>query len=99
MLRRERLRRRAFGALWPACPGGAMAKRASAAKAAKKSDPVEINPGISAAGQWVVHRVGQPALAVNADQLDITDSGALIFIVGGAHTLPSLVVAADQYLY
>lgn len=76
-----------------------MAKRARTAKSTAKSDTHEVNPGIRAAGVWNVYRPGMGTLSINADQLDITDSGALIFIVGGANSAPQVVVAADQYLY
>ena len=73
-----------------------MAKRARPAK----SDSHEINPGVRAAGVWNVCRAGtMGTLAVNADHLDVTDSGALIFTVGNPELSPQIVVAADQYLY
>lgn len=73
-----------------------MAKRARSAK----SDSHEVNPGVSAAGVWHVFRSGAlGTLAVNADHLDVTESGALIFVIGGANAAPQIVVAADQYLY
>ena len=73
-----------------------MAKRAGA----KKSQFEELNPGFKAAGAWVVYRPGtMSALSINADHLDVTDSGALIFMVGGSNAPPQIVIAADQYLY
>jgi hypothetical protein len=73
-----------------------MAKRARAGK----SDAHELNPGVKAAGTWHVVRAGtMGTLAINADYLDVTDSGALIFMLGGANSPPQIVVAADQYLY
>ena len=73
-----------------------MAKRARTAK----PDSHEVNPGVRAAGTWKVYRAGtMGTLSVNADHLDVTDSGALIFMVGHAESPPQIVVAADQYLY
>jgi hypothetical protein len=73
-----------------------MAKRARSAK----SDSHEVNPGVRAAGLWNVYRAGPiGTLAVNADHLDVTDSGALIFMVGSSESPPHIVIAADQYLY
>lgn len=76
-----------------------MAKRASTTKSTTKSQPHEVNPGVRAAGTWNVYRSGLETLSVNADQLEITDSGALIFVLGGANAAPPVVVAANQYLY
>jgi hypothetical protein len=39
---------------------------------------VDLNPDVSANGRWNVHRDGELTLGVNADKLDITDSGALV---------------------
>jgi hypothetical protein len=73
-----------------------MAKRARSAT----SDSHEVNPDVRASGLWHVYRAGTSgALAINADHLDVTDSGALIFMVGSPESSPRVVVAADQYLY
>ena len=76
-----------------------MAKRASAAKADKKPEVHELNPGVSSAAVWHVHRSGLPPLSIGADHLDITENGTLIFISGGANGPPQAVVAGNQYLY
>ncbi|MPZ36626.1 MAG: hypothetical protein GEU95_00955 [Rhizobiales bacterium] len=79
-----------------------MAKRTSAAKKASKqeSEAHELNPGVSASGCWTVYRPGPlPALAVNADHLEITENGTLIFFIGGSNAPPQVVIAGDQYLY
>jgi hypothetical protein len=76
-----------------------MAKRARITKPTAKPEVHEVNPGVRAAGTWNVYRSGLETLSVNADQLEITDSGALIFILGGANAAPPVVVAANQYLY
>jgi hypothetical protein len=85
----------------PLNPGETMAKRASTVKTVTKPkvQSQEVNPGVNAAGTWDVYRSGQKTLSINADQLEITDSGALIFIVAGANSTPPVVVAANQYLY
>jgi hypothetical protein len=76
-----------------------MAKRARTARPTAKSETHEVNPGVRAAGTWNVYRSGMETLSINADQLEITDSGALIFVLGGANAVPPVVVAANQYLY
>ena len=76
-----------------------MAKRARTTKPTTTSQAHEVNPGVRAAGTWNVYRSGLETLSVNADQLEITDSGALIFVLGGANAAPPVVVAANQYLY
>jgi hypothetical protein len=79
-----------------------MAKRANATKKSKpdKSEAHELNPGVSASGRWTVYRANSlPALAVNADQLDVTENGTLIFFVGSSNAPPQAVIAGDQYLY
>lgn len=76
-----------------------MAKRARTTKPTTISQAYEVNPGVRAAGTWNVYRSGLETLSVNADQLEITDSGALIFVLGGANAAPPVVVAANQYLY
>ena len=78
-----------------------MAKRASAAKkSGQKSDVQELNPGVSAASLWNVYRATSQPLAVNADYLEVTDGGALLFFVGqGTNMPPHIVIAADQYIY
>jgi hypothetical protein len=79
--------------------GGIMAKRASAAKTEKKSDVQELNPGVSSAATWNVYSSGMPTFSINADHLDVTENGTLIFINGGSNGPPQVVVAGDQYLY
>jgi hypothetical protein len=77
-----------------------MAKRAvKTVTKPKVQTNIEVNPDVTAASTWDVHRDGEKTLSVNADQLEITESGALIFIVGGADNAPPVVVAANQYLY
>jgi hypothetical protein len=76
-----------------------MAKRARSTKSTTTSEAREVNPGVRAAGTWNVYRAGLETLSVNADQLEITDSGALIFVLGGANAVPPVVIAANQYLY
>jgi hypothetical protein len=77
-----------------------MAKRAvKTATKAKVQTNIEVNADVAASGTWNVVRAGQKTLAVNADQLEITESGALIFIVGSADNAPAMVVASNQYLF
>ncbi len=76
-----------------------MAKRVRTATLTAKSQAHEVNPGVRAAGTWNVYRSGLETLSINADQLDVTDSGALIFVLGGANAAPPVVVAANHYLY
>ena len=84
-----------------------MAKRTSATKksgkqesAKQESVPLELNPGVTTSGCWTVYRSSPlPALTVNADQLDITENGTLIFFTGGSNAPPQVVIAGDQYLY
>jgi hypothetical protein len=79
-----------------------MAKRASStAKASKGSSLTnEINPGVSSNGAWEIYRSAPlETLTVNADQLDVTENGTLIFLIGGSNGPPQVVVAGDQYLY
>jgi Tol biopolymer transport system component len=79
-----------------------MAKRANATKKTKKdnSEAIELNPGVSAAGRWLVYRADSlQTLAINADQLDVTENGTLIFFVGGSNEPPQAVVAGDRYLH
>ena len=70
-----------------------------AKRPASSSNPavVDLNPDVSGAGRWNVHRDGQPTLGVNADKLDITDGGALIFIGGSSDEAPLVVIAAHAY--
>jgi hypothetical protein len=83
--------------------GGNMAKRTSAAKKSSKqeAEPLELNPGVSASGCWLIYRASPlPTLSVYADHLDITENGTLIFFVGASNSAPpQAVVAGDQYLY
>lgn len=76
-----------------------MAKRARTQKPDTKLQAHEVNPGVRAAGTWNVYRSGLETLSINADQLEITDSGALIFVLGGANAVPPVVVSANSYLY
>lgn len=62
-------------------------------------ETIDLNPDVSASARWHVHREVEPTIAVNADRLDITDSGALIFTVGDSDAMPSLVVPAHAYTY
>jgi hypothetical protein len=75
--------------------GTKMAKRAT-----KKLETVELNPGTSAGCTWLVNRAGtQKPLSVNADQLDVTESGALVFITGAGDAKPCVVIPPHEYLY
>jgi len=79
-----------------------MAKRTSAAKKANKSEPDthDVNPEVTSSSRWTVFRPSPlQALSVNADQLDVTENGTLIFFVGGSNAPPQVVIAGDQYLY
>jgi hypothetical protein len=84
------------------CLGKNKAKRLSAAKRANKdkSSIHEVNPGASATGAWTVYcSAPLGTLTVNADQLDVTENGTLIFIIGGSNGPPHVVIGGDQYLY
>ncbi len=59
----------------------------------------ELNPGVNSASLWNVYRSGMPPFSINADHLDITENGTLIFIKGGTDGPPQVVVAGNQYLY
>jgi hypothetical protein len=75
--------------------GTKMAKRPT-----KKLETVELNPDERAGSTWIVHRAGtQKPLSVNADQLDVTESGALVFITGSADAKPCAVIPPHEYLY
>jgi hypothetical protein len=75
--------------------GTKMAKRAT-----KKLETLELNPDMSAGSTWIVHRAGAlKPLSVNADQLDVTESGALVFITGSADAKPCVVIPPHEYLY
>jgi hypothetical protein len=78
-----------------------MAKLASAAtKTKSKSFVDEVNPGVKATAAWNIYRSAPlTTLAVNADQLDVTENGTLIFLIGGSNGPPQLVVAGEHYLY
>jgi hypothetical protein len=79
-----------------------MAKRVSTAKKAEKSEKKahDLNPDVTSSGCWTVFRPSPlQALSVNADQLDVTENGTLIFFVGGSNAPPQVVIAGDQYLY
>ena len=75
-----------------------MAKRAS--KKPTGSEALELNPDVSAGNTWIVHRAGAlKPLSVNADQLDVTESGALVFITGSGDAKPCVVIPPHEYLY
>jgi hypothetical protein len=74
-----------------------MAQRA--APKSKEYPIIDLNPDMSASGRWNVHRAGEPTLGVNADKLDITESGALIFTVGSLDDAPPVVIASNAYSY
>jgi hypothetical protein len=74
-----------------------MAKRA--APTTKGPQIIDLNPDVSASARWNVHRKGEPTLGINADKLDITESGALILIVGDSDATPPVVIAANGYSY
>ena len=78
-----------------------MAKRASATKKSKndKPDAHELNPGVRATNRWNVYRATGPTLAVNADQLDVTENGTLIFFLGNSNEPPQAVIAGNEYTY
>jgi hypothetical protein len=71
-----------------------MAKRAT-----KKLEVLELNPDVGAGSTWIVHRAAGAPLSVNADQLDVTESGALVFIIGSADAKPCVVIPPHEYLY
>jgi hypothetical protein len=97
----------AAGAIWwfmaASIIGGKMAKRVSAAKKSSKqeSEQLEVNPGVSASGCWLVYRASPlQTLSVYADHLDVTENGSLIFFIGGSNNAPpQAVIAGNQYLY
>jgi hypothetical protein len=97
----------AAGAIWwfmaASIVGGKMAKRASAAKKSSKqeTEQLEVNPGVSASGCWLVYRASPlQTLSVYADHLDVTENGSLIFFIGGSNNAPpQAVIAGNQYLY
>jgi hypothetical protein len=71
-----------------------------AKRAIKKLETLELNPDVSAGSTWIVHRTGAlKPLSVNADQLDVTESGALVFITGSSDAKPCVVVPPREYLY
>ena len=71
-----------------------------AKRAIKKLDTLELNPDVSAGSTWIVHRTGAlKPLSVNADQLDVTESGALVFITGSSDAKPCVVIPPREYLY
>ena len=75
--------------------GTKMAKRAT-----KKLETLELNPDARAGSTWLVHRAGAlKPLSVNADQLDVTESGALVFITGSGDAKPCAVIPPHEYLY
>ena len=75
--------------------GTKMAKRAT-----KKVEVLELNPNTSAGHTWTIHRAGAlKPLSVNADQLDVTESGALVFITGSGDAKPCVVVPPHEYVY
>ena len=75
--------------------GTKMAKRAT-----KKLEALELNPDVRAGSIWIVHRAGAlKPLSVNADQLDVTESGALVFITGSGDAKPCVVIPPHEYLY
>jgi hypothetical protein len=69
-----------------------MAKKARSAKAAKS---VELNPGANFAETWNVYRT-TGNFTINADQLEVTEAGALVFLVKDD---PLYVFPAGQYQY
>jgi hypothetical protein len=77
-----------------------MPKRAARARKNNGAENlINLNPDVTAGSRWNVHRAGQQALGINADKLEITDSGALIFIVESSDDAPPVVIAANAYLY
>ena len=75
--------------------GTKMAKRAT-----KQLETLELNPDERAGSTWIVHRTGSlKPLSVNADQLDVTESGALVFITGAGDAKPCVVIPPHEYLY
>ena len=75
--------------------GTKMAKRAT-----KKLETLELNPDVSASSTWIIQRAGAlKPLSVNADQLDVTESGALVFITGSGDAKPCAVIPPHEYLY
>jgi hypothetical protein len=77
-----------------------MAKRAKKNTRNAPSATHEVNPTAAGSGTWAVYRSAPlEALIVNADHLDITENGTLIFLLGGTNGPPQVVVAGDHYLY
>ena len=75
-----------------------MAKKAQAArssKTAKTVKSVELNPTATFAEKWIVYQTSG-SVVVNAEQLDVTEGGALVFLVNDD---PLYVFPPDQYLY
>jgi hypothetical protein len=72
-----------------------MAKKAQSAKPAKMTKSVALNPDARFAGTWMVYRTAGN-VTINADQLDVTEGGTLVFLVKD-ETL--YVFPTGQYLY
>jgi hypothetical protein len=68
---------------------------ATKARSAKTVKSVELNPGAKFAGTWNVYRT-TGNFTINADQLEVTEAGALVFLVKDD---PLYVFPAGQYLY
>jgi hypothetical protein len=69
-----------------------MARKAQSAKTVKS---VALNPDAKLAGTWIVYRTGGN-FTINADQLEVTEGGALVLLVKN-ETLYAFPVG--QYLY
>jgi hypothetical protein len=65
------------------------------AKKARVPKSIELNPGGKFAGTWNVYRTNGN-FTVHADQLEVTEAGALVFLVKD-ETL--CVFPVGQYLY
>jgi hypothetical protein len=69
-----------------------MAKKAQSPKAVKS---VALNPDTNFAGTWVVYRT-TGNFTIKADQLEVTEGGALVFLVRDETVY---VFPVGQYLY
>jgi hypothetical protein len=69
-----------------------MAKNAQSPKAVKS---VALNPDTKFAGTWIVYRT-TGNFTINADQLEVTERGALVFLVRDETIY---VFPVGQYLY
>jgi len=69
-----------------------MARKAQSSKGVKS---VALNPDTKFAGTWIVYRT-TGNFTINADQLEVTEGGALVFLVRDETVY---VFPLGQYLY